>query len=76
MQNADQKMVMLFQRLGLIGLKAGDVSFTTSNDTGIMGGGGTDKGQTGNGTLNIGGDKGFSFFLFKLYRFLQYGSRT
>ncbi len=49
------------QRLGMIGVKAfGDASFTTSNDTGIMGGGGTDKGQTGNGTLNLGGANGFS----------------
>ena len=44
------------QRLGLVGVKAfGNMSLTTSNDTGIMGGGGTDKGQTGNGTLNVGG---------------------
>jgi RHS repeat-associated protein len=48
------------QRLGMVGLKAFDVSLTTSNDTAKMGGGGTDKGQTGNGTLNIGGENGFS----------------
>ncbi|WP_082577840.1 DUF6443 domain-containing protein [Flavobacterium sp. Root186] len=48
------------QRLAIIGLKGADISFTTSNDTGIMGGGDTDKGQTGNGTLNVGGANGFS----------------
>lgn len=49
------------QRLGMIGFKAfGDLSFTTSNDTKMLGGGGTDKGQTGNGTLNVGGANGFS----------------
>jgi hypothetical protein len=50
------------QKLGMVGIKAfGDVSLTTSNDTGIMGGGGIDKGQTGNGTINVGGANGFSF---------------
>jgi len=50
----------IIQRIAMIGLKTSDISLTTSNDTNLMGGGGTDKGWTGEGTLNFGGSNGFS----------------
>lgn len=42
------------QKSGIIGLKVGNVSIQTSNDTRMFGGGGTDFGHTGHGVINIG----------------------
>lgn len=51
------------QRLGMFGIKLfGDFSFTTSNDTSIIGD--DDKGQTENGTFNFGGANGFPLSYF------------
>lgn len=42
------------QKSGIIGLKVGNFSLQTSNDTRMFGGGGTDFGHTGQGVINIG----------------------
>jgi RHS repeat-associated protein len=43
------------QRSGIIGLKVGNFSLQTSNDTGRFGGDGGDRANTGAGVLNFGG---------------------
>lgn len=43
------------QRSGIVGLKFGNFSFQTSNDTRILGGDGGDRSNTGAGIANFGG---------------------
>jgi len=43
------------QRSGIAGLKLGNFSLQTSNDTGRLGGDGGDRAHTGSGLFNIGG---------------------
>jgi RHS repeat-associated protein len=43
------------QRSGIVGLKFGNFSFQTSNDTDLLGGDGGDRGNTGAGVANFGG---------------------
>lgn len=41
------------QKSGIIGLKVGNFSLQTSNDTKMFGGGGSDHGHTGHGVINV-----------------------